>query len=175
MALVCGLRGQPTAIVVRLMGGKQVIVTMQRKTNRLDEIAAEFAELDLEERLELLLDYASKLPRLTPEYQHLRDTSDSRVHECMTPVYLWVAVKDGHVQIHAEVAEEAPTVKGFVAILVEAFSGAAPQEVLSVQPNLLLRLGLLDAIGMVRLRGLSAIENRIRRAVQDSKDDGGKR
>ena len=70
-------------------------------------------------------------------------------------------------QIFAEVAEEAPTVKGFVAILVDAFSGAEPQEVLRTQPNLLLRLGLLEAIGMVRMRGLNAIENRIRRAVQE--------
>lgn len=137
-------------------------------SHRLDEIAAEFAELDLEERLELLLDYAGKLPPLPPELQRLRDTTGSRVVECMTPVFMWVAVRDGRVQIFAEVAEEAPTVKGFVAILAEIFSGAEPEDVLSVRPNLLLRLGLLDAVGMVRMRGLTAIEDRIRRSVQDS-------
>lgn len=143
-------------------------MTAQVKTNRLDEIAAEFAELDLQERLELLLDYAHNLPRLPEAYELLRDASGGRVHECMTPVYLWVEVENGRVQIYAEVAEEAPTVKGFVAILVEAFSGAEPQEVLAVRPNLLLRLGLLDAVGMTRMRGLSAIENRIRRGVESA-------
>ncbi len=139
----------------------------QPTAGRLDEIIAEFAELDLRERLELLLDYARHLPALPPHYQQLRDASQARVHECMTPVYMWVDVADGRVQIHAEVAEEAPTVKGFVAILVEAFSGAAPQAVLAVRPNLLLRLGLLDAVGMVRMRGLSSIESRIRREVEE--------
>ena len=86
----------------------------------------------------------------------------------MTPVYLWVEVENGRVQIYAEVAEEAPTVKEFVAILIEAFPGADPRDVLSVRPNLLLRLGLLDAVGMTRTRGMSAIENRIRRGVQES-------
>jgi cysteine desulfuration protein SufE len=144
--------------------------------NRLAEIAEEFAELDLHERLQLLLDFARSLPPLPDEYQRLRDASEGRVHECMTPVYLWVEIQDDRVLVHADVAEEAPTVKGLVAILVDVFSGATPQEVVSVRPNLLTRLGLLDAIGMARLRGLSAIEGRIQRAVAEGlakKQQGG--
>ena len=147
---------------------KQAKVTTQPKNHRLDEIAAEFVELDVTERLELLLDYAHNLPALPERYQILRDAAYGRVHECMTPVYLWVEVENGRLQIYAEVAEEAPTVKGLVAILVAAFSGAAPQDVLAVRPNLLLRLGLMDAVGMTRMRGLSAIEHRIRRGVESA-------
>ncbi|HWB13161.1 MAG TPA: SufE family protein [Pirellulales bacterium] len=132
---------------------------------RLDEITAEFADLEPRERLELLLDFAEGLPEVPEALRADRDVGDHRVHECMTPVYLWVLSEDGHVRIHAEVAPEAPTVKGFVGILVDAFSGASPGELLSVSPDILQRLGLIEALGMVRMRGLSAIFNRIRAAV----------
>jgi cysteine desulfuration protein SufE len=90
------------------------------------------------------------------------------VHECQTPVYLWVEVQDGRVQLYADVAPEAPTVKGYVAILVEAFSGATPDEVLSVKPDLLGRLGLVEALGMMRMRGLGALLNRVREGVREA-------
>ncbi len=61
---------------------------------------------------------------------------------------------------------EAPTVKGFVGILVELFNGSTAQEVMDTPDNLLKRLGLLEALGMVRMRGLSAIQHYIRQQVR---------
>ncbi|HVX16044.1 MAG TPA: SufE family protein [Pirellulales bacterium] len=133
-----------------------------RAEQRLNEIAAEFTELEPRERLELLLDFAEGLPALPESLRAERESADHRVHECMTPVYLWVLPENGHVQIHAEVAPEAPTVKGFVGILADAFSGATPEELLAVSPDVMRRLGLIEALGMVRMRGLSAILSRIR-------------
>jgi cysteine desulfuration protein SufE len=133
---------------------------------KLDQIVAEFADLEPRERLELLLDFAEGLPPLPPRYQAERDRGEHRVHECQTPVFLWVEVSDGRVQVFGDVAPEAPTVKGFVGILVDAFSGATPEEVLSVEPNLLHRLGLIEALGMMRMRGLQAILFTIREQVR---------
>jgi cysteine desulfuration protein SufE len=130
--------------------------------SRLDEIVAEFADLEPRERLELLLDFAEGLPEVPEALRAEREVADHRVHECMTPVYLWVLPENGQLRLHAEVAPEAPTVKGFVGILVDAFSGATPDEVLNASPDLIRRLGLIEALGMVRMRGLSAILNRIR-------------
>lgn len=132
---------------------------------RLDELAEEFADLDKRERLELLLDFSDRLPPLPERFEAQRDAGEHRVHECQTEVYLWVELDDGKVQVYADVAPEAPTVKGFVGILAEAFSGATPDEVLSVKSDLLQRFGLIEALGMVRMRGLSAILQRIRREV----------
>jgi cysteine desulfuration protein SufE len=136
--------------------------------NRLDRIVAEFTELEPRERLELLLEFADGLPPVPAEYQADREKSVRRVHECQTPVYLWVRVNDGRVEIHAQVPEETPTVRGFLGILVRAFSGALPEEVLGVKPHLLARLGLVEALGMVRMRGLSAIVDRIKTEVRKS-------
>jgi cysteine desulfuration protein SufE len=135
---------------------------------RVDELSAEFAELSPRERLELLLEFAEKLPPLPPRYQAERDAGLNRVHECQTPVFLWTEVEDGRVRIFADVAPEAPTVKGFVSLLVELLSGAAPEEILALDANLVQQFGLLEALGMVRMRGLHAIAHHIRRKIAAS-------
>jgi cysteine desulfuration protein SufE len=133
---------------------------------RLEAIIAEFADLEPQERLELLLDFANNLAPLPPEYEARKRAGENRVHECMTPVYLWVEVREGRVAMHADVAQEAPTVKGFVSILVEALEGARPAEALQLPTDLLARLGLQQALGMTRMRGLSAILRRVRASVE---------
>jgi cysteine desulfuration protein SufE len=134
-------------------------------SERVEAIATEFADLQPRERLELLLEFAEKLPPLPPRYVAERDAGAGRVHECQTPVFLWADVEDGQVRVYAEVAPEAPTVKGFVSLLADIFSGATPAEVAAFEPNLVHRFGLADALGMVRMRGLSAIAQRIRQKV----------
>src|ERR1700756_1217068 len=139
---------------------------MSAAAMKLDRIVEEFADLEPRERLELLLEYAESLPPLPARYQAEKERGEHRVHECQTPVFLWVEVNNGQVQVFADVAPEAPTVKGFVGILADAFPGAAPDEVLSVGPDLLQRLGLLQALGMMRMRGLQAILFTIREQVR---------
>jgi cysteine desulfuration protein SufE len=132
---------------------------------KLDKIITEFDGLDYQERLELLLDFAESLPELPDQYRAERDAGLGRVPECMTPVFLWIDVADGKVQLIADVAPEAPTVKGFVSILVDAWHGAPPAEVAAAPPDILRRMGLAEKLGMTRSRGLNAIVHRIKSAV----------
>ena len=132
---------------------------------KIDDIVAEFAGLDPRERLELLLEFAENLPPLPQRYQAERDAGLHRVPECQTPVFIWVELPEGKVQIYADVAPEAPTVKGFVGILVDSFKGQPPETVLATPADLLQRLGLLESLGMVRMRGLAAIQHHIRQQV----------
>lgn len=134
-------------------------------SERLEAIAAEFAELEPRERLELLLEFAEKLAPLPARYQAERDAGFNRVPECQTPVFLWVDVENARVRIFADVAPEAPTVKGFVSLLVDIFSGATSEESLAVEPHLVRRFGLVEALGMVRMRGMQAIADHIRRKI----------
>jgi cysteine desulfuration protein SufE len=139
---------------------------MSTAATKLDRIVDEFAGLEPRERLELLLEFAEGLPPLPPRLLAEKERGEHRVYECQTPVFLWVEVANGQVQVYGDVAAEAPTVKGFVGILVDAFSGATVEEVLSVPPDLLQRLGLLQALGMMRMRGLQAILFTIRDQVR---------
>ena len=61
--------------------------------------------------------------------------------------------------IHADAPIEAPTVRGFVAILVEGLNGATIEEVLSVRGDLIERIGLPEILGMLRVRGLSGMSS----------------
>lgn len=140
---------------------------MDTPARKLEEIVEEFAELEPRERLELLLEFSENLPPLPPKYQAEKDAGQHRVHECQTPVFLWVELDaDGRLAVHGDVAPEAPTVKGFVGILVEAFTGATPTEVLEVKQDLLQRMGLVQSLGMVRMRGLHSILYYIRQETQ---------
>lgn len=138
---------------------------------RIDTLATEFAELEPRERLELLLEYSKNLPPLPAEYEAQRLAGEHRVHECMTPVFLWVDVVNGLIQVHGWVAPEAPTVKGFVGIAREIFDGLKPAEVSGIDTNLVQQLGLSDALGMQRSRGLNAVLFRIRKTIQSLVDN----
>ena len=135
---------------------------------KIEEIIEAFQEADYEETLSMLLDYSESLPELPEKYIEQRDAGFNRVPECETPVFVWIELKDGCVQIHADVPEESPTVRGFVGLLVDSFNGATPQEVQSAPPNLIHSLGLDQKLGTRRMFGLSAVYNRIKSGVKEA-------
>lgn len=134
---------------------------------RLDAIIEEFADLDSREKLELLVDFANGLPPLPPEYEARKATEDRRVHECQTPVFLWMESAGGAARLVAEVAPEAPTVKGFVAILAEAINGRPAADVAAISDDVLERMGLADVLGILRARGLRSIVARVKRGFAE--------
>ena len=82
-------------------------------------------------------------------------------------------MRDDKVQIYADVPPQSPTVRGFLAILIAAFNGASPQQVLEAPEEVLNRTGLSQAIGMRRLFGLSVIYRRIKEEVAKNVDGQG--
>jgi cysteine desulfuration protein SufE len=131
----------------------------------LDTLIPRFKAAERTTRLETLLDYSRKLPPLPERYQDAKARGEHRVHECQTPVYLWVEVDNGKVHIHADVPPEAPTVRGFISLLARALEGAEPADVARVPDDLLDQLGLSETLGMTRTQGLTAILYRIKRSV----------
>jgi cysteine desulfuration protein SufE len=134
---------------------------------RLDELVGEFADLDAREKLELLVDFAHGLPALSAEYTARKAVEDRRVHECQTSVFLWTESAGGAARLVAEVAPEAPTVKGFVAILAEAINGRPVADVATISDDILDRMGLADVLGILRTRGLRAIVARVKRGFSE--------
>lgn len=134
--------------------------------SKLDTIAELFQSVDPSTRLELLLEYSGRLPPLPEQYAAIRDAGINMVHECQSPVFLMVEVKDGRVRIHADVPEEAPTARGFTSILVDAFDHSQPEEVVDAPVDVLRYLGLQGLLGMQRTRGLTAVYMRLKREVE---------
>ncbi|HTG49046.1 MAG TPA: SufE family protein [Gemmatimonadales bacterium] len=131
----------------------------------LDTIIPRFKAADRSTRLETLLDYSSKLPPLPERLETEKERGEHRVHECQTPVFLWVELVDGKVHIHADVPRESPTVRGFISLLARTLEGAAPEDVARIPDDLLDQLGLSETLGMTRTQGLTAILQRIKRSV----------
>jgi len=134
--------------------------------SKLDEIIEDFQYLDNEIRLEMLLDYSEKLPPVPESLLTKEQMETHKVHECLTPVSLWVNVQDGKVKIYADVPRESPTVRGFISMLIKAFNGAPPSDVADATNDILQETGLAQTLGMNRMYGLSAIYQRIKREVK---------
>ncbi len=115
--------------------------------------------------MELLLEFAERLPPLPADLANQAERAAHRIQECQTPVFIWVDVVDGRIHLAAEVAPEAPTVKGFVSILIDLFSGASVADALSLEANVVAQLGLIEALGMMRMRGLQAMQFYIRNRI----------
>jgi cysteine desulfuration protein SufE len=135
----------------------------------LDAIIAELRDADRQERIELLIDFAKNLPPLPPALEARKD-AEHRVEECQSPVYLFVDLAGGRVALHADAPVEAPTVRGFVSLLLEGLAGATPEEVLQAPADLVDRCGLTEVLGMLRVRGLSGVLRRIKREVVRAAD-----
>lgn len=138
----------------------------------LDTVIPRFQAVDRNTRLETLLDYAQKLPPLPEKYAQQVGSEQARVHECQTPVYLWIEITDGKVYIHADVPRESPTVRGFISLLARSLNGASPDVVAGVPDDLLDQLRLSEALGMTRTQGLTAILQRVKRSVARASTNG---
>ena len=131
----------------------------------LESLIPRFKAADRQTRLETLLDYSKRLPPLPERYEAEKQQGHNRVHECQTPVYLWVEVDQGRVHIHADVPRESPTVRGFISLLAKSLDNQTPEAVAQLPDDLLDQLGLSETLGMTRTQGLTAILNRIKRSV----------
>ncbi len=133
----------------------------------LDRTIKRFQVSDKQTRLDLLLDYARKLPPLPERFAAARDQGFNRVPECQSPVFLFVEREGDGVHLHADAPREAPTVRGFVSLLARNLDGASPAEVAALPGDLLDQLGLTEALGMTRMHGLTAMVGRIKRMAAD--------
>jgi len=123
----------------------------------------QFALLEPRDRLELLLDFSRSLPELPPEKKKEMLEGKNKVHECASPVFLWVSAIGGKVHIDAYVDPDAPTVKGFVSLLIECFEGMDIAQVSEFPDDLPRLMGISQSLGMQRSAGLTGIVNRIKK------------
>ncbi|APW62522.1 SufE family protein [Paludisphaera borealis] len=130
----------------------------------LDAIIAELRDADRQERIELLIDFAKNLPPL-PASLEARKDAEHRVEECQSPVYLFVDMIGDRVALYADAPIEAPTVRGFVSLVLEGLNGSTPEDVFKAPADLVDQCGLTEVLGMLRVRGLSGVLRRIKREV----------
>ncbi|GAB2515366.1 SufE family protein [Paramicrobacterium agarici] len=139
-------------------------------TGALAEIRDEFLDLEEQDRLLLLLDFANELPELPDRYADHPDLLE-RVVECQSPVFLTVEVADDEVSVIASAPREAPTTRGFASILAQGLEGLSMHDVLAVPDDFPQMLGLGRAVSPLRLSGMSGMLARIKRQVREKSAD----
>lgn len=133
----------------------------------LAEIRDEFLELEQNDRLTLLLEFANELPDLPERYRDHPDLLE-RVEECQAPVFMFVEVDDASiVHLYVTAPREAPTTRGFASILVQGLAGLSVEQVLAVPDDFPGTIGLARAISPLRLRGMTALLGRTKRQISE--------
>jgi cysteine desulfuration protein SufE len=138
----------------------------------LAEIVTDFAETPSDDRLQVLLEFATDLPDLPEKYTDHPELLEP-VPECQSPIFLVTEVTDpeagerAEVRLHFCAPPEAPTTRGFAGILHEGLDGATAEAILSVPADLPLRLSMSEIVSPLRLRGMSGMLSRIQRQVSE--------
>jgi len=140
-------------------------VSEQQIPTQLAEIRDDFLELQLRDRLQLLLEFANELPELPERYRDHPDLFE-RVEECQSPVFIFIEVEDDTVQMYATAPPEAPTTRGFASILAQGLSGLSTAEVLELTDDYPQSLGLAQAVSPLRLRGMTGMLARAKRQIR---------
>lgn len=132
----------------------------------LAEVVSEFREVQGQDKLQLLLGYAGELPPLPAE---LQEAAMEPVPECQSPLFLHVDATDReHVRLYFSAPEEAPTTRGFAAILAAGLDDQPADDILAVPDDFYTELGLAQLISPLRLRGMSAMLARIKRRLRSA-------
>ncbi|WP_175278792.1 SufE family protein [Prescottella equi] len=131
----------------------------------LAEIVDDFAAVDGQDKLQLLLEFSRELAPLPAELE--QDAMDP-VPECQSPLFLFVDSSDPErVRLHFSAPAEAPTTRGFASILHQGLDGHSAATILAVPDDFYSDLGLADAVSPLRLRGMSAMLARIKRHLRN--------
>ncbi|NLV80899.1 MAG: SufE family protein [Rhodococcus sp.] len=130
----------------------------------LAEIVDDFAAVDGQDKIQLLLEFGRELPALPAE---LEEAAMEPVPECQSPLFLSVDATDrARIRLYFSAPPEAPTTRGFASILHQGLDGLSADEILAVPDDFYSALGLADTVSPLRLRGMSAMLARIKRHLR---------
>ncbi len=130
----------------------------------LAEVVSDFGEVQGQDKLKLLLEFADELPALPAD---LEVAAMEPVPECQSPLFLHVDASDAdRVRLFFSAPAEAPTTRGFASILAAGLDGQSAADILAVPDDFYSELGLAALISPLRLRGMSAMLARIKRRLR---------
>ena len=135
-------------------------------TESVSTLIHDFNDLEIQDRLNLLLEFSENLPELPQRYQDHPDLLE-RVEECQSPIYLFVEVNEQKVNLFFSAPPEAPTTRGFASILHSVIDGLSVKETLAVDDDFPAKIGLADAVSPLRMRGMRGMLARIKRQVSE--------
>jgi cysteine desulfuration protein SufE len=130
----------------------------------LAEVVSDFKEMQGQDKLQLLLEFAGELPALPADFE---EAAMEPVPECQSPLFMHVDADDrDHVRLYFSAPPEAPTTRGFASILAQGLDNQPADDILAVPDDFYSELGLAALISPLRLRGMSAMLARIKKHLR---------
>ncbi len=119
-------------------------------------IVEQFSNLtDWDEKYSLLIKMGKQLPEIPKEIK----TDKYKLDGCQSQVWMNAKLDNGKIFIEGD--SDAMIVKGLVAILIKAYSGFTPAEILSTPPDFLKQIGIDKHLSPTRKNGLGAMLKQI--------------
>lgn len=139
---------------------------------RVADLVADFAAVPTQDRLQLLLEFSRQLPALPSRYGEHPEALE-QVVECQSPLFVTAEWDNQQsfgqdstpVRLFFSAPAEAPTTRGFAAILHSGLDGLSASEIQDLPADLPERFALTELVSPLRMRGMSAMLERIRRQV----------
>ncbi len=122
-----------------------------------EEIIDEFSMFeDWMQRYEYMIDLGKSLPLIDEKYK----TDDYIIKGCQSKVWVHADLKDE--TIHFTADSDAIITKGIIAILIRAFSGQSPQNIIDADTAFIDEIGLKEHLSPTRANGLVSMIKQIK-------------
>jgi cysteine desulfuration protein SufE len=125
--------------------------------DRQNRLIEEFQGIaDWESRYKKIIEKGRALPPFPEDWKD----DYHKVRGCQSQVWVHAKFEGGRVYFEAD--SDASIVKGLVAMLLEVFSNASPQEIIETQPDFLAVLGMNQNLSQSRVSGLASMIKQIK-------------
>ncbi len=122
-----------------------------------EEIIDEFSMFDdWMQRYEYMIDLGKSLPLIDEQYK----TEDYIIKGCQSKVWVHAEMEDAKVTFTAD--SDAIITKGIIAILIRAFSGHSPQDIIDADTAFIDEIGLKEHLSPTRANGLVSMIKQIK-------------
>jgi len=114
-----------------------------------EEIVSEFGMFDdWMQRYEYMIDLGKDLPLIDAQYK----TDKNIIKGCQSKVWVHAELKKDKLEFTAD--SDAIITKGIIAILIRAFSGQHPKDIIDADTNFIDQIGLKEHLSATRANGL---------------------
>ncbi|MBQ0733769.1 SufE family protein [Aquimarina celericrescens] len=114
-----------------------------------EEIVDEFSMFDdWMQRYEYMIELGKSLPLIEEKYK----TDDNIIKGCQSKVWVHAEMNDDKVDFTAD--SDAIITKGIIAILIRAFSGQHPKDIIEADTSFIDEIGLKEHLSPTRANGL---------------------
>ena len=121
-----------------------------------DNLIKEFDSIDnWDDRYAHIIKLGRDLPELPEKYR----TDKNKIDGCQSQVWMNAELKNGKLEIAAD--SDAMIVKGLIAVVLRAYSGFSPSEILSNPPDFIKEIGIDNHLSPTRKNGLGAMLKQI--------------